>query len=92
MTLLALAVSLDLLAGIRPIAGIRWRGSAGSSRSAAPARRARRRTVVEIVRGHLVAGDLDGARRQVARHLVSWRRPASTWRGRSALALVLGVS
>jgi len=26
---------------------------------------------VEIVRGHLVAGDLDGARRQVARHLVS---------------------
>ena len=29
---------------------------------------------VEIVRGHLVAGDLAGARRQVARHLVS--RPA----------------
>ncbi len=28
-------------------------------------------TAVEIVRGHLVAGDLDGARRQVARHLVS---------------------
>ena len=26
---------------------------------------------VEIVRGHLVAGDLDGARRQVAWHLVS---------------------
>ena len=25
----------------------------------------------ELVRGHLVAGDLDGARRQVARHLVS---------------------
>jgi adenosylcobinamide-phosphate synthase len=26
---------------------------------------------VEVVRGHLVAGDLEGARRQVARHLVS---------------------
>ena len=30
---------------------------------------------VEVVRGHLIAGDLDGARRQVARHLVS--RPTS---------------
>jgi adenosylcobinamide-phosphate synthase len=42
---------------------------------------------VEVVRGHLVAGDLDGARRQVACHLVS-RETADLDRGAVASAAV----
>ena len=42
---------------------------------------------VELVRGHLVADDLDGARRQVARHLVS-RPTADLDRGAVASAAV----
>jgi adenosylcobinamide-phosphate synthase len=42
---------------------------------------------VEVVRGHLVAGDLDGARRELARHLVS-RETADLDRGAVASAAV----
>ena len=43
--------------------------------------------VVDLVRGHLVAGDLEGARRQVSRHLVS-RSTADLDRGEVASAAV----